>query len=100
MHYLLFYDDLADRYVERREPYRRAHYELLKEFHARGELVLAGTLDDPVNGAVLVFSGNHPDAAERFIARDPYAKNGLVKKWHVRKWSTVIGEGSTPPIFT
>lgn len=96
MHYLLFYD-VADNYLERRGAYRADHLELLEEAEARGELVLAGALADPVDGAVFLFRGAGPAAAEAFAKADPYVVNGLVTRWRVRKWPTVIGaEAATP----
>ena len=90
MHTILFYD-VVDDYVEKRAPYRAEHLELAKQAHARGEVVLAGALAEPADGAVLVFRGDATDAAVAFAKADPYVKNGLVKSWRVRKWNTVIG---------
>ena len=90
MHTILFYD-VVDDYVERRAPFRQLHLDLAKQAQQRGELVLAGALADPADGAVLVFRGESPEAAEAFAKADPYVKNGLVKSWRVRKWTTVIG---------
>ncbi|MBN9123031.1 MAG: hypothetical protein J0I06_28485, partial [Planctomycetes bacterium] len=64
----------------------------------RGELLLAGALDDPIDGAVLLFDCDSPAAVEAFAADDPYVVNGLVTRWRVRAWTTVIGEGATNPI--
>lgn len=99
MHYLLIYDVAPD-YLERRGPLRAEHIALARAAHARGELVLGGALADPVDGAVLLFRGDSPAAAEAFAAADPYVKNGLVTRWRVRTWTTVIGdlaEVSLPP---
>ena len=90
MHYLLFYD-VVDDYVTRRVPLRAAHIGHARESMARGELVLAGALANPPDGAVLLFKGASPEAAERFAENDPYVKNGLVKNWRVREWTTVVG---------
>ncbi len=90
MHYILFYD-LVDDYLERRGPLRADHLELGRQSQARGELLMAGALAEPMNGAVLVFRGESTAAAEAFARADPYVKNGLVKSWRVRKWTTVIG---------
>lgn len=90
MHYILFYD-VVDDYVEKRAKFREVHLNHAKQAHERGELVLAGALADPVDGAVLVFRSQEP--AEAFAKTDPYVLNGLVKSWRVRKWTTVIGEG-------
>lgn len=90
MHYLLFYD-VVDDYVARRAPLRAAHIGHARESMARGELVLAGALANPPDGAVLLFRGPSPEAAERFAEQDPYVINGLVKNWRVREWTTVVG---------
>ena len=96
MHYILFYD-VVDDYASRRAQFREAHLKLARQAYERGELVLAGALADPVDGAVLVFRGLTPQAAEAFAQADPYVTNGLVTRWRVRKWTTVVGEGVTPP---
>lgn len=95
MHYILFYD-VVDEFVVKRAQYRAAHLELVRQAHARGELVLAGALAEPVDGAVLVFRGPSPQLAEAFARADPYVTHGLVTRWRVRKWSTVVGEGASP----
>ena len=96
MHFLLFYD-VVDDYVERRGPYRAEHLSLIQKAHDRGELMMAGALADPADGAVLVFRGNSPEPAESFAQADPYVRHGLVKRWRVRKWSTVVGDGAQMP---
>jgi len=91
MHYLLFYD-VVDDYVTRRAPLRAMHLAHARAAYARGELVLAGALANPPDGAVLVFKADTPDVASAFAEADPYVKNGLVKSWRVREWSTVVGD--------
>ncbi len=93
MHYLLFYEVVAD-YAERRAPLRAEHLALARSAHACGELVLGGALDDPIDGAVLLFTGDSPAAAEAFARADPYVRNGLVTSWRVRTWTTVVGDGA------
>jgi hypothetical protein len=90
MHYLLFYEAGVD-YAERRKPFRAAHLEHARQALARGELVLAGAYAHPVDGGVLLFRGGSPAAAEEFAKTDPYVVNGLVKRWYVREWTTVVG---------
>ena len=97
MHYLLFYD-VVDDYVARRAAFRAAHLAHAREAVARGELVLAGALASPADGAVLLFKGATPEVAERFAAADPYVTNGLVTRWRVREWSTVVGQGAQVPL--
>ena len=40
---------------------------------------------------MLLFSGDSPAAAEAFAKADPYVVNGIVTKWRVRPWTTVVG---------
>jgi uncharacterized protein len=97
MHYLLFYE-VADDYLARRAEFRDAHLEKAWKASERGELVLGGALQDPVDGAVLLFKSDSPEVAEKFARTDPYVTGGLVKRWHVREWRTVAGEDSAEPI--
>jgi uncharacterized protein len=96
MHYLLFYE-VDENYVEKRALYRDAHLGLAWKASERGELILAGALANPVNGALLLFKGNSPDVAEKFAAADPYVTNGIVKRWYVREWTTVAGDLAANP---
>jgi uncharacterized protein YciI len=96
-HYLLFYE-VVDDYVARRAQFRDAHLVAAWQSSQRGELVLGGALSNPVDGAVLLFLGDSPTVAEEFAKADPYVANGLVKRWYVREWNTVAGEGSANPI--
>jgi uncharacterized protein YciI len=96
-HYLLIYDTAPD-YLERRVALREAHLRLAWAAHARGELILGGALADPVDGAILFFQGDSPEVAERFAREDPYVQQGLITRWRVRPWTTVVGEGAATPM--
>ena len=97
MHYLLFYETAPD-YLERRTQFRAVHLTLAWQAQARGELILGGALDDPVDGAVLIFQGDSPDVAVHFAETDPYVLNGLVTRWRVRPWLTVVGDQASSPV--
>jgi uncharacterized protein len=97
MHYLLFYEFGSD-YLDKRAPFRAEHLKLAWASVERGELLLGGALADPPDGGVLVFTGESPAAAESFALADPYVKNGLVKRWFVRKWTTVVGKDAASPV--
>ena len=97
MHYLLLYD-LAPDYIERRQQFRNEHLRLGWLAQARGELVLAGPFADPPDTAVFMFRGDSPAAAEAFAKSDPYVRNGIVTKWRIRTWTTVIGDDATTPV--
>jgi uncharacterized protein YciI len=91
VYYLLLYDELIDDYVARRAPFREEHLQLAREAHERGELLLAGAFDDPVDGAALLFQGEGPSVAQRFAERDPYVRARLVRAWRIRRWNVVVG---------
>jgi uncharacterized protein YciI len=90
MYYLLFYKTV-DNYVEKRAPHREEHLAYADAAHDRGGLVMAGALDEPADGAVLVFKGDDSGVAESFAKNDPYVKAGLITEWNVRPWTVVIG---------
>ena len=98
VHYLLFYE-VGEDYVARRAEFRSAHLELAWAASNRGDLVLAGALADPVDGALILFKGDSPSVAENFARVDPYVTSGIVKRWHVRQWNTVAGEGCVNPVL-
>ena len=87
LHLLLY--DVVDDYVERRQPFRAEHLSAAQAAHAAGDLVLAGALADPPDGAVIVFRS--AEAAEAFAAADPYVREGIVTSWRVRAWTVVVG---------
>ena len=89
MYWLLLYD-VVDDYVERRAAWRDDHLGLARAAAERGELVLAGALADPVDGAVLAFRTDDPSVIEDLVANDPYVREGLVTSWRIRRWSVVI----------
>jgi uncharacterized protein YciI len=96
VYFLLFYE-ADDEYATKRAPHRPAHLDLVRAAHARGELVQAGALADPVDGSVLVFRGDSPDVAIAFARQDPFVTEGIVKRWYVRQWTTVVGPDATVP---
>ncbi|MEX2478357.1 MAG: YciI-like protein [Gracilimonas sp.] len=97
MHYLLFYHTSPD-YLKRRSEFRTKHLQLAWDAYERGELIHGGALKDPDAGAVLLFQGDSPEIAESFAKNDPYVKNGLVEKWEVQEWITVVGDEASTPI--
>ena len=90
MYYVLFYKTVDD-YIEKRVQFREEHLALAQSAHENGDLVLAGALDQPADGAVLIFKGKSSTIAEEFAKNDPYVKNGLITEWSVRPWTVVVG---------
>jgi uncharacterized protein YciI len=65
-----------------------AHRARLEEFHARGDLIAAGPLGNPPEGAMGIFASR--EAAEAFIKDDPFVTAGLVSKWRVVEWNAAF----------
>lgn len=116
MHYLLMYD-VVDDYLTARAPFRKVHLLHAAAAHQRGELILGGALANPPAasagpvpmgvgndvpatatntasrlGAVLLFQADSPKVAEDFAKADPYVLNGVITRWRVREWTTVVGD--------
>lgn len=96
-HFILFYEGAPD-YLARRPAFRDAHLAHAWAAVERGDLVLGGALADPVDGAVLLFKGEDASVAEDFAQADPYVANGLVERWRVREWTTVVGDLASAPV--
>ena len=98
MPYFALHYDVVDDCASPRMPFRPAHLKEVRESNARGELVMAGALGEPV-GALLIFRAREKSVVEHFATNDPYVKEGLVKKWTVRPWTVVVGQdpSETPP---
>jgi uncharacterized protein YciI len=66
-----------------------AHRARLQEFADQGVLLMAGPLDDPPTGdALAVFTTR--EAAEEFVADDPFVTGGVVASWRIRPWREVL----------
>ena len=88
MKYVLSYRAVDDFLPIAREHYpaHQAHYQ---RFAERGDLLLIGPLTEPPNGdAMAVFVSR--EAAEEFVAGDPFVVQGAVAQWSVRAWNEVL----------
>ena len=94
MHYLLIYETIPD-YVTRRAAFRELHLAHAQAAVHRGELVLGGASGDPVDSAIIVFRAASAEVPRSFAMADPYVVNGLVTKWYVKPWHTVVGQSAT-----
>jgi uncharacterized protein YciI len=99
VHYLLFYD-VVDDYITRRVPLRSAHLDYAQPFVERGELIMGGALADPADAAILLFQVASPALVEAFAQADPYVTAGLVRRWWVREWTTVLGPLAAVPVHS
>lgn len=97
MHFLLMYDTAPD-YLQRRAEFRAAHLALAWQAADRGELLLGGAVGEPADSALLLFNCDSADIPAAFAKADPYVINGLVKRWQVKPWHTVVGESAANPV--
>jgi uncharacterized protein len=63
-----------------------AHRARFTEAMERGVLLSLGAFTDG-SGSLAVFTSR--EAAEEFVAGDPFVLNGVVSKWLVREWREV-----------
>lgn len=96
-HYLVIYETAPD-YMARRGLFRDAHLAHAWAAEARGELILGGALADPPDRAIILFQGDGPEAAIAFAENDPYVREGIVSRWEVRPWTTVVGQMAATPV--
>jgi uncharacterized protein YciI len=62
------------------------HSAYVAEFSTSGDLLLIGTFADPVaDGSMAIFRSR--EAAERFIASDPFVVEGVVARWRILDWN-------------
>jgi uncharacterized protein YciI len=94
-HYLLTYD-LAPDYLERRPQFRDAHLAMAWKAADEGKLVLGGAVGDPIESALLIFTDQ--SSASAFAHDDPYVREGLVERWRVIPWQTVVGQDASAPV--
>lgn len=81
-----FYDELSDGGMARaREAFPR-HSAFVDEFAKSGDLLMIGTFADPVaDGSMGIFRTR--EAAERFVASDPFIVEGVVARWRILDWN-------------
>lgn len=93
-HFLLIYDYAQD-WMNKRGPVRPAHLDLARASAARDELQLGGAVpSDESPFGLLLFKSATAAVAEEFARADPYVSEGVVAKWRVREWITVVGGGA------
>ena len=86
--HVLLYQPAAD-VLEKAPLHFDAHVAKANEFHARGTLLMYGTFGDPATqGSMAVFTTR--EAAEQFVAEDPFVRNGVVARHEIREWDDVL----------
>ena len=86
--FVLLYES-ADNVAEKAPAHFPAHSDRVDQFHRDGRLLMVGTFGDPqTEGSMAIFPTR--EAAEEFIAGDPFVLNGVVRGWHLREWNEVL----------
>jgi uncharacterized protein YciI len=88
MKYVVFYESSPD-VLTLAPQHFPAHQARLRDFHARGELLMVGTFGDPVKeGSMAIFATR--EGAEEFVKEDPFVLHGVVSSWTLREWNEVL----------
>jgi uncharacterized protein len=64
------------------------HEALWHRFREEGTLLAIGPMADPTQGAMGIFSTRQ--AAEAFVAADPFVTEGVVGRWEILEWNEVL----------
>jgi len=81
-----FYDELSSAGMARAREVFPRHSAFADEFGKTGDLLLIGTFADPVaDGSMGIFRSR--EAAERFVANDPFIVEGVVARWRILDWN-------------
>ena len=99
---VLFYDYVPN-ILEKRDPYRSAHFKHVMKLVDKGSLQLGGAWgvdgdeefqdfgNKVVDGACVVFKGMTREEIVKFVKEDPYFVNGLISGYRIRPWTVVVG---------
>lgn len=69
----------GESWTEQDNAIANAHFEYLKQAHAKGIIILAGRSLDWEGPAVVIFEAPSQKEALHFMANDPFVKNNLFK---------------------
>lgn len=88
MKYVIFYEAAPD-FMSKALQYFEQHRALWKQFGDAGTLLMIGPFEgEPAGEAMGVFTTR--EAAESFVAADPFVKHGVVAKWKLREWREAL----------
>ncbi len=88
MKYVLLYEAAPD-FRAKAPAHLAAHRALWKQYHDEGRLLMVGPFtDEPSGGAMGIFTTR--EAAESFVAADPFVAHGVVARFTLREWNEVL----------
>jgi uncharacterized protein YciI len=89
MKYVVLYQS-ADKVAGKAKAHFAGHWARCRKFHSEGKLLEVGTFADPQrDGSMAVFSTR--EAAEDFVAGDPFVLNQVIANWRLLEWNEVLG---------
>ena len=94
-HFLLFYEVSSD-YLERRPQFRSPQARMGGAGAGRDRRRRYACRSAGRRGADV--PGRGPIGRRAFAQADPYVANGLVTRWYVREWTTVVGDLAVDPV--
>ena len=65
-----------------------SHQALWSQCAGDGTLLAIGPMADPSQGAMGIFTTR--EAAESFVAADPFVLEGVVAGWQIQEWNEVL----------
>ena len=90
MKFVVLYES-ADDVMAKAPLHFAAHKRRLDDFHARGDLLMVGAFGDPqAEGSMAIFRTR--EAAEEFVAGDPFVLEGVVRRYEIRDWHESLTE--------
>jgi uncharacterized protein len=88
MKYVVFYEAAAD-FRSKVPEHIEGHRALWAKYRNEGTLLMIGPFtDEPAGGALGIFTTR--EAAESFVAIDPFVRHGLVARYTIREWNEVL----------
>jgi uncharacterized protein len=91
MKYVVLYESAED-VIPKARVHFPAHQARYQEYVDAGTLLMIGTFGDPQKeGSMGIFTTR--EAAEDFVAGDPFVLNGVARSYEIRAWNEVL----TPP---
>jgi uncharacterized protein YciI len=88
--YVVIYESPPDLDLERVREHFPAHREWWLGFREQGTLLAVGPMEDPRDGAMSVFTTR--EAAEAFVAGDPFVTERLMAGYRILGWNEVLLE--------
>ena len=84
---VVFYETAADGLTKAAANFP-AHKARIDEYARTGQLLMVGTWANPAEGALAIFRTR--EAAEDFVADDPFVKNGVVATVTLKDWKEIL----------